>query len=150
MKLTNKQQQEEFDVNNVKITRTIEGTIFEAVSAMFVIGAWVIALARHQFTGASGEQWRTGIITLTIMIVFLLVGAYFPRYMKNSHRLGNISQVLLSVRLCRILAIEIALAILCNAISNCTLMVQSYGPRIFLAVIIITAIVFSIFMRRAK
>ena len=147
--MTNKQQ-EQFDINNVKVHRTIEGTIFEVVAAMLVISAWIIAFARHQFDGAVGGQWLTGIIALTLGAVALLVGSYFPGLSKNSHLLKNYSQVLISVRTCRILAVEFALAMLCNAISNCSLMIQPIGTRLFIAAIVITALASSILIRRAK
>ena len=149
MKLTNKHQ-EEFDINNVKIPRTIESTIFEAVGAVLLIAAWVISLAKHQFSGTVGEQWQTGIIVLSIAVVALLACSYYPHAMKNSHRFTNYSQVLLSVRMCRILAIEIAVALLCNAISGATLTQHPIAPKIFLGVVIITAIACGIFIRRAK
>ena len=143
-------QQEEFDINNVKVHRTIEGTIFEVVAAILVIATWIIALARPQFDGTVGEQWLRSIIALTLGAVALLVGSYFPRLSKNSHLLKNYNQVLIFVRTCRVLAIEFALAMLCNAISNCSLMVQSIGPKIFIAVIVSTALASSFFMRKAK
>ena len=150
MKMTNKQQ-EDFDINNVKVYRTIEGTIFEVVAAILVIATWIIALARHQFDSTFGEPWLTGIIALTLGVVALLVGCYFPRLSKNSYRFKNFTQVLISVRTCRILAIELALAMLCNAISNCSLMAaESIGPEILIAVILISAIASSILFRRAK
>ena len=147
--MTNKQQ-EQFDINNVKVYRTIEGTIFEVVAAILVITTWIIALAKHQFNGTVGEQWLRGIIALTLGAVALLVGCYFPRLSKNSHLLKNYNQVLIFIRTCRILAIEFALAMLCNAISNCSLMIQPIGPKIFIAVIIITALASSFLMRKAK
>ena len=143
-------QQEEFDINNVKVHRTIEGTIFEVVAAILVITTWIIALARHQFNGTFGEQWLTGIIALTLGTVVLLVCCYYPRLSRSSYRLKNFSQVLISIRTCRIMAVEFALAMLCNAISNCSLMVQPIGPRIFIAVIVITALASSFLMRKAK
>ena len=149
MKPTDRHQ-EEFDINKAKVPRTIEGTIMEAIAAMFLIGAWVIALARHQFNGAIGEQWKTGIIGLTIAVVALLVCCYFPRYMNRSHRFTNMRQVNLSVRSFRVLAIEFALAILCNAISGCTLMTQRISPIIFIVVVLVTALIYSIFIHRAK
>ena len=149
MNMTNNQQ-EVFDIKNVKVHCTIEGTIFEVVAAILVITTWIIALARHQFDGAVGQQWLTGIIAFTLGAVALLVGSYFPRLSKNSHLLKNYNQVLIFVRTCRVLAIEFAVAMLCIAISNCSLMVQPIGPKIFIAVIIITALASSFLLHRAK
>ena len=147
--MTNKQQ-EDFDINNVKVHRTIEGTIFEVVAAILIITTWIIALAKHQFNGTVGEQWLRGIIALTLGAVVLLVGSYFPRLSKNSYLLKNYSQVLISIRTCRILAVEFALAMLCNAISNCSLMIQPIGTRLFIATIVITALASSFIISRAK
>lgn len=149
MKPTNNQQ-EQFDIKNVKVHRTIEGTIFEVVAAILVITTWIIALARHQFNGTFGEQWLTCIIALTLGTVVLLVCCYYPRLSRSSYRLKNFSQVLISIRTCRVLAVEFAVAMLCIAISNCSLMVQPIGPKIFIAVIIITALASSFLLHRAK
>lgn len=150
MKPTNKQQQEEFDVKKIKVHRTIEGTIMEAIAVMCLIGAWVIALARHQFDAGMQSQWLKAAIIVSIAVIVLLVCAYFPRYSKNAHRFSNVRQVLISIRSFRVLAVEFALMLLCIAISGGTIMEHPFWTKAALAVIIITALVFYLLIYRAK
>ena len=149
MKQSN-QSQEKFDIKKIKVGRTIEGTILEAITVMFLIGTWVIALTKHQFGGGMQNDWLKVAIIISIAAVALLVVAYFPRYMKNAHRLSSVRQVLISVRSLRVLAVEFALMILCNAISGGKMIGQPFWTSIALAVIILTSLIFYLFIIRAK
>ena len=144
------QQQEKFDIKKIKVARTIEGTILEAITVMLLIGTWVIALTKHQFDGGMQNEWLQVAIIISIAAVALLVVAYFPRYMKNAHQLRNIRQVLISVRSFRVLAVEFALMLLCNAISGGTMIGQPFWTSAAVAVIIITCLVFYLLVIRAK
>ena len=144
------QQQEKFDIKKIKVGRTIEGTILEAITVMLLIGTWVIALAKHQFSGGMQNEWLQVAMIISIAAIALLVVAYFPRYMKNAHQLSNMRQVLISVRSLRVLAVEFALMILCNAIAGGTMLGQPFWTSIALAVIILTSLIFYLFIIRAK
>ena len=144
------QQQEKFDIKKIKVARTIEGTILEAITVMLLIGTWVIALTKHQFDGGMQNEWLQVAIIISIAAVALLVVAYFPRYMKNAHQLRNIRQVLISVRSFRVLAVEFALMLLCNAISGGTMIGQPFWTSAAVAVIIITCLIFYLLVIRAK
>ena len=144
------QSQEKFDIKKIKVGRTIEGSILEAITVMFLIGTWVIALTRHQFGGGMQNDWLKVAIIISIAAIALLVVAYFPRYMKNAHQLTNIRQVLISVRSLRVLAVEFALMILCNAIAGGTMLGQPFWTSTAVAVIIITCLIFYLFIYRAK
>ena len=144
------QSQEKFDIKKIKVGRTIEGTILEAITVMLLIGTWVIALARHQFDGGMQNEWLQVAIIISIAAIALLVVAYFPRYMKNAHQLRNIRQVLISIRLFRVMAVEFALMILCNAFSGGTMLGQPFWTSAAVAVIIITCLIFYLFIIRAK
>ena len=144
------QSQEIFDIKKIKVGRTIEGTILEAITVMLLIGTWVIALTKHQFGGGMQNEWLQVAIIISIAAIALLVVAYFPRLMKNAHQLRNIRQVLISVRLFRVLAVEFALMILCNAISGGTMIGQPFWTSTAVAVIIITCLIFYLFIIRAK
>ena len=144
------QQQEKFDIKKIKVARTIEGTILEAITVMLLIGTWVIALTKHQFDGGMQNEWLQVAIIISIAAIALLVVAYFPRYMKNAHQLRNIRQVLISVRSFRVLAVEFALMLLCNAISGGTMIGQPFWTSAAVAVIIITCLVFYLLVIRAK
>ena len=144
------QQQEKFDIKKIKVARTIEGTILEAITVMLLIATWVIALTKHQFDGGMQNEWLQVAIIISIAAVALLVVAYFPRYMKNAHQLRNIRQVLISVRSFRVLAVEFALMLLCNAISGGTMIGQPFWTSAAVAVIIITCLIFYLLVIRAK
>ena len=144
------QSQEIFDIKKIKVGRTIEGTILEAITVMLLIGTWVIALIKHQFGGGMQNEWLQVAIIISIAAIALLVVAYFPRLMKNAHQLRNIRQVLISVRLFRVLAVEFALMILCNAISGGTMLGQPFWTSTAVAVIIITCLIFYLLIIRAK
>ena len=144
------QSQEEFDIKKIKVGRTIEGTILEAITVMLLIGTWVIALTKHQFGGGMQNEWLQVAIIISIAAIALLVVAYFPRYMKNAHQLRNIRQVLISIRLFRVMAVEFALMILCNAFSGGTMLGQPFWTSAAVAVIIITCLIFYLFIIRAK
>ena len=144
------QQQEKFDIKKIKVARTIEGTILEAITVMLLIGTWVIALTKHQFDGGMQNEWLQVAIIISIAAIALLVVAYFPRYMKNAHQLRNIRQVLISVRSFRVLAVEFALMLLCNAISGGTMIGQPFWTSAAVAVIIITCLIFYLLVIRAK
>ena len=144
------QSQEIFDIKKIKVGRTIEGTILEAITVMLLIGTWVIALTKHQFGGGMQNEWLQVAIIISIAAIALLVVAYFPRLMKNAHQLRNIRQVLISVRSFRVLAVEFALMILCNAISGGTMMRQPFWTSTAVAVIIITSLIFYLLIIRAK
>ena len=143
-------QQEEFDIKKIRVNRTIEGTIMEAITVLLLIGTWVIALTGHQFGRGMQNDWLKAAIIISIAAIVLLVCAYFPRYMKNAHQLRNVRQVLISIRSFRVLAIEFALMILCNAISGGTMMGQPFWVSTALAVILITCLVFYLLINRAK
>jgi membrane protein YdbS with pleckstrin-like domain len=117
---------------------------------MLLIGTWVIALAKHQFGGGMQNEWLQVAMIISIAAIALLVVAYFPRYMKNAHQLSNIRQVLISVRSLRVLALEFALMILCNAISGGTMIGQPFWTSTAVAVIILTALIFYLLIIRAK
>ena len=144
------QQQEKFDIKKIKVARTIEGTILEAITVMLLIGTWVIALTKHQFDGGMQNEWLQVAIIISIAAIALLVVAYFPRYMKNAHQLRNIRQVLISVRSFRVLAVEFALMLLCNAISGGTMIGQPFWTSAAVAIIIITCLIFYLLVIRAK
>ena len=124
MKLTNKNQ-EEFNIKNVRIGRTRESFIMAAVTVVLLIVAWIIALARHQFSGPVLEEWQKVIIPLTLVALVLIVASYFPQYMNQRRKFTNMRQVMLSVRLSRVLAMEFALLTLVDEILRGKLLTDS-------------------------
>ena len=96
----------EFDLKKVKVYRTLEGTIFEVSAAVITLVAWILAVAMHHLP-TTGD-WL-GMAGFTLAIITMLARAYLP---SNNHvfliELQNLRQVALSVRMCRIMAIGLA------------------------------------------
>lgn len=149
MKPTNNIQ-EGFDIKKVKVPRTKEGTIMEVIAVLLLIAAWTVSLAKHQFSGADGQNWLVGIIVLTVASILLLAGSYIPKFFNNARELHNMRQVMISVRLCRILAIEFAVTVLGTAISGELMNDHSVWLWICTIVIAITALLASFFIYKAK
>jgi len=143
-------EQEEFDIKQVKVHRTLEGTVIEALAAIMLVVAWIIAFVNHQFDGNVHENWMGGLIIATIAVVLILVTAYYPILFNNRYRLRNIKQVAIAVRMNRVLALELALVLLINAVTGCKLLEQQSLALTVVALILMTALVFSILIYKAK
>jgi hypothetical protein len=152
MKLENKNI-EEFDIDQVKVDRTLEGTIMEALAVLLLAATWVIGLMKHQSASATGEGLLAKCIVFSIIVVLLLVASYFPKFFSNSHQLSNMRQVLLSVRMIRVLAIEFALTVLFMVISGGLMSPQydcSWVFNIIIIVMLLTALLFTLLIYKAK
>lgn len=143
-------EQEEFDIKQVKVHRTLEGTVIEALAAIMLVVTWIIALVNHQFGGPMHENWMVGLIVATIAVVLVLVTAYYPVLFNNRYRLRNIKQVAIAMRMNRVLALELALMLLINAVTGCKLLEQQSLALTVVALILMTALVFSIFIYKEK
>lgn len=106
--------EERFDLKKVKVYRTREGNIFEAVTLCIVIAAWIIAGLDQQLD-TMGDL--TGFCGFSVVVLFALFSAYKPRYIHISGlALTNIRQVSLAIRLSRLMALEFSLMALMIAI----------------------------------
>ena len=108
----------QFNIKEVKVHRTIEGTIFETVFTIMAIVVWgLIILMLNQAPDiipthfdASGKPNAYGspmgivipCIIVTIAAIGLMVIAYFPRHMNMPFKVTNIRQVELTIRMTRI------------------------------------------------
>lgn len=108
-----------FDLENVHVARTREGSIFEIVSSLLVIIAWVIILATRRFINAEGEIGYFQIfiwVILTFGVVLALIQVYKPGTIVGMGELTNMRKVNLAIRLSRILALILALVLIGSAI----------------------------------
>ena len=152
MKLENKNI-EEFDIDQVKVGRTREGTIMEVLAVLLLAATWVIGLMKHQSASTTGEGLLAKCIVFSIIVVLLLVASYFPRFFSNSHQLRNMRQVLLTARMIRVLAIEFALTVLFMVISGGLMSPQydcSWVFNIIIIVMLLTALLFTLLIYKAK
>ena len=74
-----KRKANDFDINKVKVMRTPEGTICEAVTALLIIGALVAGLINHVFTGGDIEAIECIAVFSLIAVVLLIVTKLFLR-----------------------------------------------------------------------
>lgn len=147
----NRENKEDFNIEQVKVGRTREGTIMEALAILLLVVMWVIGLTKHQFV--MGEDLLMNCIVFSIVVVLLLVVCYYPKFFSNSRRLRNMRQVLLTVRMSRVLAIEFALINLFMVISGNLMSPQnewSWMLNIIIVGIILTALLFMILIYKAK
>ena len=89
--------------------RTVEGTAFEVLTLLMLIGAWCAAAIKHQLTGRGFLD--IPIVDLTACSVFaigLLILAYFPEWMNSATSFKNDMQVLASIKRHRIAAAILA------------------------------------------
>ena len=141
---------EQFNLKKVKVHRTLEGTIFEIVAAVILVITWAIAITTHQMDLDVVKGSFMGVIFGTIAVVISLICAYFPSYINVANvQLENIRQVEWAIRMCRVLAIELALLLL--AIFSFGKNITD-GPWILIPVgfIIITALIFTQIIRKAE
>lgn len=149
----NRENKEKFNIEQVKVGRTREGTTMEVLAILLLAVTWIIGLTKHQSASATGEGLLAKCIVFSIIVVALLVASYFPKFFSNSHELSNMRQVLLTVRMIRVLAIEFALTVLFMVISGGLMSPQydcSWVFNIIIIGILLTAILFTILIYRAK
>lgn len=117
--------------NRIKVYRTMEGNIFEAVTAVLLIIIWIltfkelgaggnIAAATTAADGEGAGKILIPNIAVTAATLLLLVSAYFPDRMINLDiKIRNTAQYALVIRMVRVLALETAVMFLgCNAITG--------------------------------
>jgi hypothetical protein len=149
----NRENKEKFNIEQVKVGRTREGTTIEVLASLLLAVTWIIGLTKHRFAGAIGESLLWMCIVFSIVVVLLLVVCYYPKFFSNSRRLRNMRQVLLTVRMSRVLAIEFALINLFMVISGNLMSPQnewSWMLNIIIVGIILTALLFMILIYKAK
>jgi len=130
--------------------RTREGSIMEAVAAILLIGAWTIALTRHQFADGIEGNPQVMLIIMTFTAVVLMVAAYNPRYINTGVEVTNERQLFLAVRMTRVIAIELALMLLCDEITGGLLLTDSALMTVTVSIIVLTALLFIFLIWREK
>ena len=100
-------EQEKFDIKKVKVHRTPEGTIFEAITLVILLSAWIVSIVTQKL--ATTDEWYDlGVFSIATIVGLLC--AYSPSHINLfSIQLRNIRQVELSIRMVRILAVGLAL-----------------------------------------
>ena len=160
----------QFNIKEVKVHRTLEGTIFETVFAIMAIVVWgLIILMLNQAPDiipthfdASGKPNAYGspmgivipCIIVTIAAIGLMVIAYFPRHMNMPFKVTNIRQVELTIRMTRItglIFLVLTLAIGWTSLGS----INPGGPNAIpiltvVSLLFAVIIIFTILIRKAK
>ena len=110
-----------FNIKEVKVHRTTEGTIFEVAFTIMAIVVWglIILMVKQapdiiptHFDGAgrpnaygSPSEIIIPCIIVTMAAISLMIIAYFPRYINMPNEITNIRQVELVIRMSRIMGL---------------------------------------------
>ena len=137
----------EFNINEVKVYRTLEGTIFEMLTAIFIIVMYLTAFTTRYFDFDNFQGKHLATIVLSVISIVLLLVAYSPKNINIGGQPKNIRQVEISIRTVRIIAVELALfCLLMVAISPDNPIIHTaFGVSI-----VATALISTIFIHRAK
>ena len=160
-------EQNNFDIKNVKVHRTTEGSVLEAVFVVVAIVVWALIIWMvHQAPDIVPTHFDalgkpnaygspTGVmipcIIITIGALICMVVAYFPRHINMPVKITNIRQVELAIASTRVAGITMLLLAL--AIAYMMLGMSSPSPYPIIAVIvllILEIIIFSILIHKAK
>lgn len=157
----------QFDIKEIKVHRTLEGTVFEIVFAIIAVIVWgVIIWLVHRAPDivpthfdASGNPNAYGTpvgatipcIILTIAAIVMMVLAYFPRHINMPFKITNIQQVELAIRQLRIAGIIFLLLPLAVAYMMLGMKTPSPTPLlVVIGLIFLVFIVFTILIYKAK
>ena len=160
-------EQNNFDIQKVKVYRTKEATIFEVVFAIVAIVVWgIIIWLVHRAPDivpthfdASGKPNDYGSPEgVTIPCVLLMIGAiicmvcaYFPRHINMPFKITNIRQVELAIRMLRMMGVTFLLIPLAVAYTMLGMSSPTAVPIIAVIVLLfIEIILFTILIYKAK
>ena len=137
----------EFNIKEVKVHRTLEGPIFEVVTAIIIVVMYAVAIAKNYFDFDNFQGKHLATIVLSVISIVLLAVAYSPKNINIGGQPKNIRQVEIAIRTVRVIAVELALF--------CLLMVaiSPDNPIIHTAfgiAIVATALISSFFLNKAK
>ena len=136
-----------FNLSGIRVGRTFEGTAFEIVTVVMLIGAWCAAAIRHQLAGRGFLDIPIADLTMcSVFAIGLLILAYFPKWMNDASSFKNNEQVLASIKRHRIAAVILAFfALIIPFIPNLT--EQTLG---YLYVVVFALLTFSIIFRKTE
>ena len=160
-------EQNNFDIKKVKVHRTTEGTVLEAVFVIVAIIVWgLIIWMVHQAPDivpthfdASGKPNAYGspagvtipCALLTIGAIVCMVCAYFPQHINMPFKIRNTRQVELAIRLLRVTGITFLLTPLAVAYTLLGMSSPSVIPILAtVGLILVETVLFSIIIYKTK
>ena len=137
----------EFNIQEVKVHRTLEGTIFEIITAIILIVTYAVAIAKNYFDFDNFQGKHLATIVLSVISIVLLAVAYSPKNINIGGEPKNIRQVEISIRTVRVIAVELALfCLLMVAISPDNPIIHTA----FGVTLVVTALISTIFIHKSK
>ena len=146
-----KKKDSNYDPNLLEVSHTREGIIFEALTGLILVGSWVVALASDRFWIIENFfNFLSPVLMfiLTIISITLLWIVYLPPFKTTMRQYTSVEQVTLNVRMCRVLAVELALFVLLSALPLGFLSIV-FG-NIYIAIIVVTIVIFRYLIHKAK
>lgn len=102
-----------FNIAEVKVTHTLVALAVEAATILILIGAWAAAHYTHQLEGKGLLDFPIiEMVCYSVLAVIALIIPYCPRWMNRSEGFVNNRQLLENIKLYRILAIGMSIAVL--------------------------------------
>ena len=136
-----------FNIKEVKVHRTVEGTVFEAVILALLIAAWIVGILSRPLAGDN----LISLCVFTGAALLSAVMAYWPSHINlMGQQLTNIRQVELAIRLSRVLGLELALVALVFAIIGHESSLTSAVAIGLAVVLLITAFLFMFLIQKAE
>ena len=142
----------------IEVPHAREGVIFEVLTVLIIAVAWIVAIATNRFW-IVGEFYYLEPVTmflLTILVITVLWIVYMPRFISMVRRHTNVKQAALEVRMCRVMAVELALFVLLYAspLGNPSTAFSYSSSRAFFyiagAVLLITVAIFRYLIDKAR
>lgn len=126
----------------VKVSRTLEGTIFEIVVAAILIVSWVIIIINLDNLPAS-YPFAQCIIT-SVVSLCLMAAAYFPNSINMPVQINTPRQYALAIRMVRIIGVIMSLM-------PVTAYFHSMLSKVFcVGGLVVVIIIFSVLIYRAR
>ena len=137
----------EFNIKEVKVHRTLEGPIFEVVTAIIIVVMYAVAIAKNYFDFDNFQGKHLATIVLSVISIVLLAVAYSPKNINIGGQPKNIRQVEIAIRTVRVIAVELALfCLLMVAISPDNPIIHTA----FGVTLVVTALISTIFIHKSK
>ena len=137
----------QFNIKEVKVHRTLEGTIFEAVILSLLIAAWIVGFLSRLLA----DDNLISLCVFTGTAILSAVMAYWPSHINLMNiQLTNIRQTELAIRLSRVLGVELALVALIFAIIGHESPLTSVVAIGLAIVLTITAFLFMFLIQKAE
>ncbi|MBR2205226.1 MAG: DUF1648 domain-containing protein [Prevotella sp.] len=160
-------EQNNFDIEKIKVHRTTEATVFEIVFVLMALIVWgLIIWLVHRAPNsvpthfdASGKPNAYGspvgitipCALLTIGAIVCMVCAYFPRHINMPFEIKNIRQVEQAIRLIRVTGVTFLLTPLAVAYTMLGMSSPSVIPILAaIGLILVETVLFSIIIYKSK